>query len=107
MNFFVLQKQAAANPVFLATYDQRHFVDKSIYWNGLAECTPSVEANDTVLAYRLWEISENILINRTNEFDDFLSQGDAYSSFTKLDNDESTINMRNLTLLIDPKINES
>ena len=39
-------------------------------------------AKDAVLAYRIWEISENILIDRTQTFDDFLAIGDKLSSYT-------------------------
>ena len=56
------------------------------YWNGFNECDPTPEANDSVLAYRLWEISENILIDRTNLFDDFLAVGDKFSSYTLTEN---------------------
>ena len=74
----------------------------------MAECSPSVEATDSVLAYRLWEISESILIDRTSEFDDFLSKGDEFSSFTKLESDEegASIQMSKLSL-IDSKLNEN
>ena len=49
----------------------------------MSECNGSAEANDSVLAYRLWEISERLLIERTAEFDDFISNGDQFSSLTK------------------------
>ena len=49
----------------------------------MTECNGSQEANDSILAYRVWEISESILIDRTAEFDDLLSIGDKFSSYTK------------------------
>ncbi|CAF0728362.1 unnamed protein product [Brachionus calyciflorus] len=81
--------QAAACPVMLATENFEYFKnDKkdSFYWNSSAECNPSEEACDSVLAYRLWEISEAMLIEHTSSFDDYLSQGDQFSSYTKTSN---------------------
>ena len=56
------------------------------YWNGFNECETTTEAKDSVLAYRLWEISENILIDRTHMFCDFLAVGDKLSSYTLTEN---------------------
>ena len=68
-------------PVFVAINND--LAKDCFYYNNLAECSASAEANDGVLAYRLWEISERILIERTAEFDDFISNGDQFSSLTK------------------------
>ncbi|RNA38788.1 WW domain-containing oxidoreductase, partial [Brachionus plicatilis] len=71
--FSKTSEQAAAIPVLLATVERDYFQKKeNFYWNSLTECNPSDEANDSVLAYRLWEISESILIKNTSSFDDFL-----------------------------------
>ena len=42
------------------------------------------QIQDSVLAYRLWEISESILIDRTQDFDTLLANGDSFSSLTKV-----------------------
>ena len=55
----------------------------SFYYQNFAECDASNEAQDAVLAYRLWEISESLLIDRTNSFDSYLMYGDQFSSYTK------------------------
>lgn len=73
--------QAAAMPVYVATSSD--LSRDCFYYNNMSECSGSPEANDSVLAYRLWEISERLLIERTSEFDDFISNGDQFSSLTK------------------------
>ncbi len=50
---------------------------------------PSLDAQDCVLAYRLWEISECILIEKTKMFDDFLPNGDIFSSYREICYDEN------------------
>lgn len=81
-----LKSQAAAGAVLLGTVDNSYFKnEESFYWNGLYECEASEEAQDSVLAYRLWEISEALLIDRTTAFDSYLSAGDELSSYTKPD----------------------
>lgn len=78
------KSQAAATPVLLATIPTEYLKRENFYWNNLMEAQPSDEALDPVLAYRLWEISESILIERTSSFDTFLCNGDRFSSFTKI-----------------------
>lgn len=65
--------------------NSNYFKKDAFYYNCLAECNPSVEACDSVLAYRLWEISESMLIERTSSFDLTLSNGDEFSSYTRID----------------------
>lgn len=81
----LLKAQAAASPIMLATVEREYFGNAStssaFYWNGLNPCDVSVEANDAVLAYRLWEISEALLIDRTGSFDSYLHTGDEFSSY--------------------------
>lgn len=72
--------KGAALPVYLGTENKLN--RDCFYWNNFAECNPSAEAKDGVLAYRIWEISENILIDRTRLFDEFLAIGDKLSSYT-------------------------
>ena len=90
-----LKAQAAASPILLATIEPTYFDSKqcspsTFYWNGLVPCEVSDEANDSVLAYRLWEISEALLIDRTSSFDSYLHQGDLFSSLSKaIDTPES------------------
>jgi hypothetical protein len=82
--FFCFQKlkqQAAATPIFLATIKSRFLKKETFYYQNFLECDASNEAQDSVLAYRLWEISESILIDRTSSFDDTLSVGDQFSSY--------------------------
>lgn len=71
----------------LATVEWDYFANEhmssAFYWNGLNPCEVSLEANDAVLAYRLWEISEALLIDRTNSFDNYLQTGDEFSSYIK------------------------
>lgn len=73
----------------LATIELDYFASKqassAFYWNGLGPCEASLEAADAVLAYRLWEISEALLIERTLAFDTYLQRGDKFSSYTKND----------------------
>ncbi len=40
------------------------------------------KAQESVLAYRQWEISESMLIQKTEMFDNYLSNGDQFSSIT-------------------------
>lgn len=80
--FFCLKQQAAATPVFLATVKSKFLKKDSFYYQNFSDCDASNEAQDPVLAYRLWEISESILIDRTSSFDDTLSVGDQFSSYT-------------------------
>lgn len=47
----------------------------------------SQHINDSVLAYRLWEISESLLIERIKGFDTLLSEGDSFSSLTEIVSD--------------------
>lgn len=42
-----------------------------------------------MLAYRIWEIAENILIDRTQTFDQLLSNGDHLSSYTLTETSKS------------------
>jgi hypothetical protein len=77
--------QAAATPILLATCETTFLNREKFYWNNMSECEPSDEALDPVLAYRLWEISENLLIEKTNHFDSFLRVGDQFSSITRID----------------------
>jgi hypothetical protein len=72
--------QGAAVPVYLGT--ESKLSRDCFYWNNFSECNPSAMAKDAVLAYRIWEISENILIDRTSTFDNFLAIGDKLSSYT-------------------------
>lgn len=71
----------------LATIEWEYFANKqtmsAFYWNSLSPCEVSNEANDAVLAYRLWEISEAMLIDRTNSFDTYLQIGDEFSSYVR------------------------
>lgn len=92
---FFLKQQAAATPIFCAVSRDLDNVDGGIYWNSLYPCKPSIEAQDTVLAYRIWEISEALLINKTQSFDNLLSTGDKFSSVTALTmpNDEDELNI--------------
>ena len=68
-------------PIFCAT--STDLSKDCFYYNNMSECNGSAEANDSVLAYRLWEMSERLLIERTSEFDDFIGNGDQFSSLTK------------------------
>ena len=60
-----------------------------------ASCKTSEDANDQILSYRLWEISESILISKTKSFDNTLLSGDRFSSVTSLSlpNDEEDLNL--------------
>jgi hypothetical protein len=80
--FFYFKQQAAATPVFLATVKSKFLKKDPFYYQNFLECDASNEAQDPVLAYRIWEISESILIDRTSSFDDTLSVGDQFSSYT-------------------------
>ncbi len=44
----------------------------------------SKEIQNSVLAYRLWEISESFLIDSTSSFDTLLANGDDFSSYIKI-----------------------
>jgi len=99
MLFLSKQKQqAAATPVFLATIKSRFLKKETFYYQNFLECDASNEAQDPVLAYRLWEISESILIERTSSFDDTLSVGDQFSSYvTSFKTDADTRRTSTLT----------
>ena len=72
--------------MYLATANSADIPKDVFYFNNLAECSASI---DDVLAYRLWEISESILIDRVGSFDDYLSIGDQFSSYTKIEKSNS------------------
>jgi hypothetical protein len=82
--------QAAATPVYLATARNDYLARDKVYWNNLCETDPSDESLDSVLAYRLWEISESMLIDLTSSFDVYLRVGDKFSSISKIDTPHST-----------------
>ena len=93
LSIFFLKEQAAAAPIYLATIDKISLSKESFYWNGLTEGTASPDANSAVLAYRLWEISETILAERTSAYDTFFDKKDQFSSIferEKDDDDKST-----------------
>ena len=69
----------------MATLGRDQLSDYCYYWNNLVESSGSEESQDSVLAYRLWEISESILIDTTSSFDNLLATGDQLSSFRKID----------------------
>ena len=85
------QEQAAATPIYLATLGRDQLSDYCYYWNNLVEGSGSEESQDSVLAYRLWEISESILIDTTSSFDYLLATGDQLSSFRKIDTKHESI----------------
>lgn len=80
-------EQAAAAPIYIGTTSK--LSRDCFYWNGFSECNASLEANDSVLAYRVWEIAESLLIDRTQSFDNFLAVGDKLSSYTLIETDKS------------------
>jgi hypothetical protein len=82
--------QAAATPVYLATARNDCLDREKVYWNTLVETEPSEEALDSVLAYRLWEISESLLIDLTGKFDSYLRTGDKFSSVSQIDTPNTT-----------------
>jgi hypothetical protein len=82
--------QAAATPVYLATARSECFARDKVYWNNLCETDPSDESLDAVLAFRVWEISESLLIDITTPFDAYLRVGDKFSSISKIDTPNST-----------------
>ena len=81
---YLLKQQAAATPVFCAVDRNLDLMEGGLYWNNVSQCPPSVDAQDSVLAYRLWEISESLLIEKTEGFDTFFGDGDRFSSLTAL-----------------------
>ena len=87
--------QASATPVFCATSRDLNNIEGGSYWNNMTQCKPSDDAHDPILSYRLWEISESILINKTKSFDNTLLSGDRFSSVTSLSfsNDEEDLNL--------------
>jgi hypothetical protein len=87
--------QAAATPVFCAVSKDLNNIEGGVYWNNLTQCKTSEDANDQILSYRLWEISESILISKTKSFDNTLLSGDRFSSVTSLSlpNDEEDMNL--------------
>jgi hypothetical protein len=56
----------------------------SHYWIRFNENLITGQCQDAVLAYRLWEISERILIQSTGSFDSLLTEGDIFSSYTAI-----------------------
>jgi NAD(P)-dependent dehydrogenase (short-subunit alcohol dehydrogenase family) len=75
-------EQAAATPVYLATVDSSKLKAECFYYINFTECLGSRNSYDHVLAYRLWETSESMLIENTKSFDNYLAIGDEFSSFT-------------------------
>ena len=84
-------KQAASAPIILATAQNSFFKREQFYYSNFAEGeTPAEEALDPVLAYRLWEISESILIECTSSFDSYLRVGDHFSSLNIIEDNAET-----------------
>jgi len=79
-----LKEIAAATPVFLATENRKNLNKYGHYWTNFNENMKSKEIQNSVLAYRLWEISESFLIDSTSSFDTLLANGDDFSSYIKI-----------------------
>ena len=76
------QQQAAATPIYCAVAaPEKSKVQEP---GAVYKCVTSAEAQDAILAYRLWEISESVLIKKTQSFDNYLSNGDKFSSISSL-----------------------
>ena len=81
-----MKEHAAATPVYLGTEKVENLNKHCHYWMNFNENMNSKEIQNSVLAYRIWEISESVLISRTSTFDTLLANGDDFSSFTKISN---------------------
>lgn len=77
-------ENAAATPIYLATEKIEYINKRCHYYINFCENMSAQQIQDSVLAYRLWEISESILIDRTQDFDTLLANGDSFSSLTKV-----------------------
>lgn len=82
-------ENATAIPIYLATEKARHLNKSCHYWISFNDNLSSGSCGDNILAYRLWEISERILIQTTGQFDSLLAEGDMFSSYTALSAPES------------------